>query len=114
MKFREKKIDKVKIFEIYDNFFRDTGISELQESIMAALNNGSKKFIMDLSRVEYINSIGLAALIRAYTSTKKAGADLLFTSLSLKVKEMLYITRIDTLFTIYDTTEEAVAKLKKT
>ena len=114
MKFREKEIDKVKIFEIYDNFFQDTGIAKFQESIMAALNNSDKVFIIDLGGVEHINSMGLAVLIRAYTSTKKAGADMVFTSLTLKVKEMLFITRIDTLFTIYDTTEEAVVKLKKT
>jgi len=108
MKFREREIDKLKIFEIYDNFFQDTGIAEFQKSIMAALNNGNKVFVIDLGGVEHINSIGLAALVRAYTSTKKAGADMILTSLTLKVKEMLSITRIDTLFTIYNTTEEAV------
>lgn len=112
MKFREKEIDKLKIFEIYDNFYQETGLAEFQESIMAALKNSSKVFIMDLGEIEYINSIGLAALIRAYTSTKKAGADMVLTSLTLKVKEMLSITRIDTLFTIYNTTEEAVLKLR--
>lgn len=108
MKFRVKEKNKVIIFEIYDNFFKETGIAEFQESIMTALKNDKKVFIIDLGEVEHINSIGIATLIRAYSSTKKAGADMVLASLPLKVKEMLSITRVDTLFAVYDTTEEAV------
>jgi len=108
MKFRVKEINKVIVFEIYDNFLQDTGITEFQDAIMTSLKNSKKVFVIDLGGVEHINSMGLAVLIRAYTSIKKAGGDMILASLHLKVKEMLYITRIDTLFVIYDTIEEAV------
>lgn len=108
MRFRTIEKSEVLVYEISDNFFRDDGINEFQKSIMNALGENIKVFVIDLGEVDHINSIGLAVLIRAYTSTKKAGAEMILTSLNLKVKEMLSITRIDSLFKIYDTSEEAV------
>ena len=108
MKFSIREKEEVIVYEISDNFFSDTGINEFQDSIMNALRDDKKLFVIDLGGVDHINSIGLAVLIRAYTSTKKADAEMILASLNLKVKEMLSMTRIDSLFKIYETTEEAV------
>lgn len=75
---------------------------------MNALGENKKVFVIDLGEVNHINSIGLAVLVRAYTSTKKAGAEMRLTSINLKVKEMLSFTRIDSLFKTYGISEEAV------
>ncbi len=70
------------------------------------------RFVLNLTDLKYMNSTGLNILINVLTKSRKAGGDVAIFGLSPKVKELLVITKLDHIFNIADSLEEAVKKLK--
>jgi anti-sigma B factor antagonist len=82
--------------------------SKLQELI----EQDKKKVIVDLSRVDWINSRGLGILISGLTTMKNHGGELKLASVAEKVKSLLTMTRLITAFENYDSVEKAVESFK--
>ena len=111
MKYKVKDKIKILVIEIYDKFVGGPNTSAFHEEIMEALLYRKKKIIIDLSNVKYINSVAIGILIRALTTTRNAGSDLVLASLPLNVKWILAVTKLDSIFKIYDDVEEAIKHL---
>ncbi|PYV00935.1 MAG: anti-sigma factor antagonist, partial [Acidobacteria bacterium] len=60
-----------------------------------------------LEGVSYIDSSGLSTLVACYTSARKRGGDLKLTHLTTRVRDLMQITRLSTVFETYNTVEEA-------
>jgi anti-sigma B factor antagonist len=61
----------------------------------------SRLVIVDLSKVNYIDSSGLGTLLATYISAKSAGCDLKLTNLTQRIKELLHLTRLASVFEGY-------------
>lgn len=72
---------------------------------------GTVKFALELSGLKYINSSGLNVLITLLTRARKTGGDVVIANLSKKVEELLLVTKLNTVFTVTDSVEQAIAKL---
>ncbi|MGA1999561.1 MAG: STAS domain-containing protein [Terriglobales bacterium] len=59
---------------------------------------GSKLVIVDLSKVSYIDSSGLGTVLATYISAKSAGCDLQLINLTQRIKELLHLTRLASVF----------------
>ncbi len=70
----------------------------------------SKKVVIDLEKVSYIDSSGLATLVEILKKTKSQGGSLGLAGLTEKVKSLFEITKLDKLFLIYPNQKEALAK----
>jgi anti-sigma B factor antagonist len=73
--------------------------------------NGKKKYLMDLAELEYVNSTGLNLLIGMFTQARNAGGELVIGGISPKVKKLMVMTKLDSIFKIYDSAEEAAENL---
>ena len=73
---------------------------------------GKTRFILELSELRYMNSSGLNVLVNILTKARNAGGDVSVCHLSEKIKSLLVVTRLDTIFHILPTVEEAVQRLK--
>jgi anti-sigma B factor antagonist len=71
-------------------------------------SNGSRKLILDLSGVPYIDSAGIGVLVGAYVSQQKDGRSLAFVGVSQRVRDAMQVTRVEQFFRFYDT--EAAAQ----
>jgi anti-sigma B factor antagonist len=71
------------------------------------LDKNKKNFIIDLSKVDWMNSVGLGMLISALTTVKNAGGRLVLANID-KIESILTITRLITVFEHYDNREEAL------
>ena len=80
-----------------------------RERVKGVLGDGKKKIILNMANVEYIDSAGLGILVAAHVSAKKQGAALHLSSLGTKFHDMLQLTRLLTVFNVYDTQAEAVS-----
>jgi anti-sigma B factor antagonist len=69
----------------------------------------TKQVVLDLSSVSYIDSGGLGMLVGVYSSARAAGADIKLTGIGSRLKDVLQITKLVTVFEIYDTVKQAVA-----
>ena len=71
------------------------------------IQQNKKNIIIDLSKVDWMNSVGLGMLISALTTVKNAGGRLVLANIS-KIESILTITRLISVFEHYDTREEAL------
>jgi len=69
----------------------------------------SKTVVLNLSEVSYIDSGGLGMLVGVYSSARAAGADIKLCGLGHRVRDVLQITKLATVFEVYDSEEKAVA-----
>jgi anti-sigma B factor antagonist len=74
---------------------------------------GNNNFVLELSELRYMNSSGLNVLVSILTKARNAGGEVVVCNLSKKVKDLLVITKLDTIFHILPTVEDAIKKLAK-
>jgi anti-sigma B factor antagonist len=86
--------------------------SDLMADIENLLREKKLKFIFDLGDLKYMNSSGLNTLINILSKTRKEGGEVIIANVSKKVNELLVITKLNTLFTVADSVEKAIPKLK--
>ncbi|MCG6962678.1 MAG: STAS domain-containing protein [Acidobacteria bacterium] len=81
---------------------------EAKTTLRGLVNSGRVKLIIDLSALSFIDSAGLGALLTAFKTAGAAGGQLVLCGLSQPVKSIFELTRLDRVFPIFDTQEEAV------
>jgi anti-sigma B factor antagonist len=64
-----------------------------------------------MGRLKYINSSGLTVLINTLTKARKTGGEVMIANVSTKVSELLLITKLNTVFTVTPTVDEALKKI---
>ncbi len=77
------------------------------------LLNKSRQIVLDLGDVTRIDSGGLGTLVGLYTSARNAGGAIKLANLGSRVNELLQITRLVTIFEVFDKTEDAVASFNR-
>ena len=66
------------------------------------------RIVLDLANLSFVDSAGLGALIAARTSAAKRGAGMILANLTKKLRDALTITKLVTVFDVYDSVEAAV------
>ena len=85
--------------------------ASLRTLVKGPLNQSS--IVLDLGDVTYIDSGGLGTLVALYASARKIGGDIRLARVGRRAKEVLTITKLVTLFEVFDKTESAVASFKR-
>lgn len=80
-----------------------------QQGLLGVLDENPSRIVVDLSTVPYMDSSGVASLVKLLSRTKKLGVSLVLLSPSPKVRSILEITRLDGVFTLADSREKAIA-----
>lgn len=78
---------------------------KLVEVVSDAIQEGAKTFVVDLSEVRYISSSGIGLLITMLTKMRNVGGEVYLTSPSEHVKKLLIITKLNNIFTVFDSVE---------
>jgi anti-sigma B factor antagonist len=73
---------------------------------------GTKQIVLNLGGVSYIDSGGLGTLVGVYSSARASGADIKLTGLGQRLRDVLAITKLATVFEVYDTEQQAIAAFK--
>jgi len=86
-----------------------TVLRDTLKRILAA----SRQVVLNLSGVSYIDSGGLGTLVGVYSSARSAGADIKLTGLGQRLRDVLQITKLVTVFEVYDTEQQAIAAFSR-
>lgn len=86
--------------------------SELRESLKHILS-ANRQIILNLSGVNYIDSGGLGTLVGVYSSARAGGADIKLTGVGPRLRDVLQITKLVTVFEVYDTEGQAIAAFRR-
>ena len=81
---------------------------DVKRLIVQAVERGSRKVVVDLAAVSFIDSSGLGALISGLRATRQAGGDLRIARPPEQARTILELTRLDTVLTSYESTEAAL------
>lgn len=68
--------------------------------------------ILDFSEVPYVDSAGLGLLVSAFVSRQKAGRKMVLSGINPRVQKLFEITRVQDLFLIFDSPQEAIAAMQ--
>lgn len=87
--------------------------TELVEDVQKLIEEGTQNLIVELSGIETMNSTGLSLMISILTKARNAGGETVIANIPEKVNELMVITKLNTVFTVAGTVEEAVELLNK-
>jgi anti-sigma B factor antagonist len=81
----------------------------LKDKIQSLLQQGYKNMLIDLSGVSYVDSAGLGQLVQAYATTRNKGGSLKLLNLTKRLKDLLVVTKLLTVFDTFDSESAALA-----
>ena len=84
----------------------------LHDQLHDLISQNKKKVIIDLAKVDWMNSTGLGILISGLTTMRNNGGELKLANVTEKIQSLLTITKLITVFESYDSVEEAIASFK--
>ena len=88
-------------------------VDAMRDTITRLLDTGSRSFILNLSRVSYMDSVGLGQTIAAYTSVTRQGGRLALLNPSKQTNLLLQIAKLVTVFDVYGDESDALNALMK-
>jgi anti-sigma B factor antagonist len=103
-----QEIGRVIVVEAVGRFTLTDGQTKLRDVIHVFTGYGAKKFILTLSRVEFIDSYGVGELVRSYSVVRQMGGEIKLADVNEKVLDVLKISRLNTLFEICSGKEAAL------
>ena len=84
----------------------------LRTAIRNLVADGSMKILLNLAGVKYIDSSGIGELVSSYTAINKDGGQLKLLNLTQKLQDLLTITKLLTVFDVYESESEALSSFK--
>ena len=109
MKVTQREHDDVMICCIKGEINIDT-VSELKNVFKGILDKNYRKVLLNFDEVEYIDSLGIAALIELAKSLGEMQGVMLLSNLSPNIRPIFGITKLERVFHIYDTEEDALRR----
>jgi anti-sigma B factor antagonist len=104
-----RQLGDVTIVDFSGKITLGEGSAMLRNTVRELVNSGSKKILLSLYDVDYIDSSGIGELVSAYTTVKNASGELKLLHLTKRVHDILQITR---LFTVFDVQSEESAAIR--
>ncbi len=108
MKIKERKRDGVIVLELSGKIMGGPDSGLFNDTLKTLIHEGSKNILVDLGRVNWINSTGLGILISGYSTVKKSGGELKLLNPSDRIQSIFMVSKLHTVFTSYQDEDEAV------
>lgn len=106
-----KEFGEVVVFYLKGKLMGGPESSEVAEELRRYISSGSRKFVIDLGEVDWVNSSGLGLLIGGLSSIRSAGGSLILARVTDKIESLLVITKLSSVFDTCTTVEEALTKV---
>ena len=112
MEIAQRQIGDVTVLDLSGKITMTDSNGRLKEKVTTMVIEGHKKLALNLSGVSYIDSSGLGETVACYTTAKGKGGEVKLVGATARIKDLLVMTKLITVFDSYDTLDEAVAAFK--
>ena len=112
VKLTSRQVGDVTVVDAAGRITLGEGASVFRDTVRDLAAKGNKKLLINLSEVSYIDSSGIGEMVSAFTSVTNSGGQLKLIGLSKRVKDLLQITKLYTVFEAFDDETEAVCSFK--
>src|SRR5258708_32659956 len=108
MKINSRQKDGVTILDMNGRLVLGEDTVLLREQVRALISKGQKKILLNLQAVPYIDSSGLGELVSSFVAARREAGELKLLNLSQKVHGLLQITKLYTVFEVFEDEESAL------
>jgi anti-sigma B factor antagonist len=112
MDIAQRQIGDVTVLDLSGKITSTDSDGRLKEKVTGLVNEGHKKLALNLSGVSYIDSSGLGETVACYTTAKGKGGEVKLVGATARIKDLLVMTKLVTVFDSYDKLDEAIAAFK--
>jgi anti-sigma B factor antagonist len=105
---RERQAGDITILDMDGKITIGEGSVALRSAIRRLLEESKKKILLNLGGVGYIDSSGIGELVSSFTAINKEGGQLKLLNLTQKLQDLLAITKLLTVFDVYESEAEAL------
>src|SRR5205085_11568022 len=109
---KTRRVDNAVVVDMSGRLTIGEPVLLLRETVRVLVNDGSRHFILNLGDVAYIDSSGLGELVSLFTTVRNKQGDVKLLNLTAKAKDLLQMTKLLTVFDVYEDEGKAVSALK--
>jgi len=113
MQTNTRRVGDIAVLDISGRITLGEGNVMLREIVLDLVNKGSKKIILNLGEVQYVDSSGIGELVRTHTTVRNQGGHLRLVNLNQRVNDLLQMTRLSAVFDIERDEPSAVRSLQE-
>jgi len=114
MQTQSRQVGDVAVIDVTGRITLGEGNIMLREVVRELLDKGTKRIVLNLNDVHYIDSSGLGELVKTHTTVRNSGGELKLAGLSMRVQDLLEVTRLVTVFDIHRNEKAAIQSYAKT
>ena len=111
-KLNTREVGDVTVVDVSGRITLGEGSSAMRDTLRELVAGGNKKILLNLKGVKYIDSSGIGELIANFTTVNRGGGELKLLNLTEKVQDLLVITKLLTVFDVYDNEADALNSFK--
>jgi anti-sigma B factor antagonist len=109
MKIGSRMVEDIHFLDCSGKITLGEGTMAVRTTVRDILKGGGKKIVLNLADVTHIDASGVGELVNTYTAVAKHGGQLKFLSLTRKILKMLALTKLLTVFQVYDSEPVTIA-----
>lgn len=104
----ERKVGGVTVVDVAGRMVATDNPGRLKDKITSLVFQGEKRIVLNLGNVNYVDSSGLGEIVACHSSALRGGAEIKIANAGNKIKDLLVMTRLLTVFDAHDTEDGAV------
>lgn len=108
MKIERRKKSGVVILDLQGKILTGDAITEIRVAINNLVKENETKVVLNFADVPYLDSTGLGEIVRSFTSIKKIDGLVKILNLTSRVKDLMTITKLITVFECFEDEEKAI------
>ena len=108
VKLNTRQVGDVTVVDVAGRITLGEGSSALRDLLREMVSKGNKHILLNLGEVSYIDSSGIGELVSGFTTVTNSGGQLKLLSLNKRVKDLLQITKLYTVFDVHEDEASAI------
>jgi anti-sigma B factor antagonist len=102
VKLNTRQVGDVSVVDVSGRITLGEGSSALRDTLRDMVSKNQKKILLNLGDVSYIDSSGIGELVSGFTTVTNSGGQLKLLNLTKRVKDLLQITKLYTVFDVHE------------
>ncbi len=112
VKLTTRQVGDVTVVDAEGRITLGDGATTFRDTVRDLGNAGNKKLLLNLAEVSYIDSSGIGEMVSGFTTITNQGGQVKLLNLTKRVKDLLQITKLYTVFEVFDDEATAVRSYK--
>jgi anti-sigma B factor antagonist len=114
VKLSTRQVGDVTVMDVAGRITLGEGSSALRDALRELVGKNQKKILLNLGEVSYIDSSGIGELVSGFTTVTNSGGNLKLLNLNKRVKDLLQITKLYTVFDVHEDEAGAIRSFAST